>query len=141
MSGLVRVIIYGTFDLFHVGHLRILQRARGLGDELFVGISTDTFNSIKGKESTICFKHRMEIISALECVTHVFPEEDWDQKEKDIKRFQINKFVMGDDWKGKFDMLGSICDVLYLSRTPGISSSLLKAETPALKQRITGDGA
>ena len=125
----VRVVTYGTFDLFHIGHLRILQRARQLGDELYVGLSTDGFNEIKGKKSAICFEHRLEIVSALECVTHVFSEENWGQKEEDIERFNIKKFVMGDDWKGKFDDLGNLCEVIYLPRTPDISSSFLRGTT------------
>lgn len=125
----VRVITYGTFDLFHIGHLRLLQRARQLGDELYVGLSTDKFNEIKGKKSAICYQHRLEIVSALTCVTHVFPEEDWGQKEKDIDRFNIEKFVMGDDWKGKFDSLSKLCSVVYLPRTPDISSTFLRVTT------------
>lgn len=123
----IRILTYGTFDLFHIGHLRILERARELGDELYVGVSTDTFNSEKGKRSTICFEQRLEIIAALRCVTLAFPERRWQQKLEDVVKLKIDCFVMGDDWIGKFDFLRAHCDVKYLPKTPQISSSEIKS--------------
>lgn len=120
------VITYGTFDLFHVGHLRILERARALGDRLCVGISTDEFNALKGKRSVIPYKHRAAIVAALSCVDEIFPEQNWDQKENDIHRVNAKVFVMGHDWTGKFDHLSSLCKVTYLPRTHGISTTELK---------------
>ena len=123
---IIRVITYGTFDLFHIGHLKLLERARQLGDELYVGVSTDEFNSLKGKNTKTPFDQRISIVSALKHVTEVFPETSWEQKESDINKFGIKIFVMGDDWFGKFDHLKKICEVVYLARTPEISSSSLK---------------
>lgn len=121
-----QVLTYGTFDLFHVGHLRILERARNLGDDLNVGVSTDCFNAAKGKSSAISFEQRLEIVSALRCVSHAFPEYSWEQKIEDVKRLQIDRFVIGDDWEGHFDFLKAYCEVIYLPRTPEISSSAIK---------------
>lgn len=121
-----RVITYGTFDLFHIGHLNLLKRAKELGDYLIVAISTDEFNKIKGKQSVISFKDRKEIVSAIKYVDLVIEEKDWEQKIKDIKKYKIDIFVIGDDWKGKFDFLNKYCKVIYLSRTEGISTTLLK---------------
>jgi glycerol-3-phosphate cytidylyltransferase len=126
-SNMSRVILtYGTFDLFHVGHLRLLQRARGLGDALIVGVSTDEFNSVKGKKTIISFEERMEIVRSLRCVSRVFPETCWEQKRFDIARYRARALVMGDDWDGKFDFLKEHCDVVYLPRTEGISTTSLK---------------
>lgn len=97
------VITYGTFDLFHIGHLRLLQRAKALGDKLIVAVSTDEFNLQKGKRAIMPFEHRVEIIKNLKCVDMVIPEESWEQKIEDIKRYKVDIFVMGDDWKSKFD--------------------------------------
>lgn len=120
------VITYGTFDLFHVGHLRILERARALGDRLVVAVSTDEFNAIKGKASVIPFESRAEIVAGLACVDEVVPEKHWDQKVADIQRWSVDTFVMGCDWQGKFDHLAEFCEVVYLGRTGGISSTLIK---------------
>ncbi len=120
------VITYGTFDLFHVGHLRILERARALGDRLVVAISTDEFNLLKGKRSVIPFASRAEIVAGLSCVDQVIAEESWDQKVADILKWQASVFVMGGDWEGKFDELRKHCEVVYLSRTDGVSSSMIK---------------
>ncbi len=122
-----KVITYGTFDLFHYGHLQILKRAKALGDYLVVAVSTDEFNEIKGKKCVYPFKHRSEIVAAIQYVDEVIAEENWEQKADDIKRHNIDIFVMGDDWKGKFDDLNQYCNVVYLSRTPDISSSYLKS--------------
>ena len=132
------VLTYGTFDLFHIGHLRLLERARSLGERLVVGVSSEEFNSIKGKHSIIPYEHRAAIVRALACVEDVFPENDWGQKESDIRRFEASVLVMGDDWAGKFDKFKVFCDVVYLPRTGGISSTELKATLSAFKgEKIT----
>ncbi len=120
------IITYGTFDLFHVGHVRLLQRLSALGDRLVVGISTDEFNDEKGKRSFSSFKERAEIVSSCRFVSEVFAEEGWGQKREDIIRFNADIFVMGDDWLGKFDDLGDICDVQYVPRTEDISTTAIK---------------
>ena len=121
-----RVITYGTFDLFHIGHLRLLKRARELGDYLIVGVSTDEFNRLKGKKSIFPFEERKEIVESIKFVDKVIPEKNWEQKIEDIKKYNIDIFVMGDDWEGKFDFLKKYCEVIYLPRTENISSTLLK---------------
>ncbi len=123
-----RVITYGTFDLFHIGHLRLLKRLSNLGDELIVAVSTDEFNEKKGKKTIIPFKERAEIVSSIKYVTKVIPEENWEQKQNDIKKYDIDIFAIGDDWEGKFDFLNKFCKVIYLNRTQNISSSDLKKE-------------
>jgi len=128
---MARVITYGTYDLFHVGHLRLLQRAKALageGGKLIVGISTDRFNwEEKHKRSAIPYEQRAEIVAALKCVDEVIPEDDWDMK-RDIIEKKIDIFCMGSDWEGKFDSLKEVCKVVYFPRTEGISSTELKAE-------------
>ncbi|HWE86987.1 MAG TPA: adenylyltransferase/cytidyltransferase family protein [Terracidiphilus sp.] len=121
------VLTYGTFDLFHVGHLRLLERARALGDSLIVGVSTDEFNIVKGKKTFIEFCHRIEIVRSLRCVVAVFPETCWEQKRNDVARYKADIFTMGSDWTGKFDSLKDQCEVLYLPRTENISSTELRA--------------
>ncbi|MCZ8332945.1 MAG: adenylyltransferase/cytidyltransferase family protein [Rhodobacteraceae bacterium] len=121
------VITYGTFDLFHVGHVNLLERARALGDRLIVGVSTDEFNSVKGKRSIFPYEHRARIVEAMKCVDEVFPETDWSQKNKDIERFNANVFVMGHDWQGRFDDEIIGCKVVYLPRTEGISTTEIKS--------------
>lgn len=123
---MTNVITYGTFDLFHYGHLRILQRAKALGDKLFVAVSTDEFNRIKGKECVYPYEHRAKIVAAIKYVDKVIPENCWEQKRDDIKRLNIDIFVMGNDWKGEFDELKDICKVIYLPRTKGISTTKIK---------------
>lgn len=124
------VITYGTFDLFHVGHLRLLQRARalaGLGGKLIVAVSTDRFNWVeKRKRCAIPDRDRMEIVRALKCVDMVIPEDSWEQKSTDVVKYGVDVFVMGDDWAGKFDFLKKYCQVVYLPRTPAVSSTELK---------------
>lgn len=120
------ILTYGTFDLFHIGHVRLLERARSLGDRLCVGISSDEFNEKKGKKSVIPYEHRAAIIKALRFVDEAFPEHDWDQKEIDIKKYGVDVLVMGDDWLGKFDNFKQFCDVVYLPRTDGVSSTDVK---------------
>lgn len=123
-----KVITYGTFDLFHIGHLNILKRAKKLGDYLVVAVSTDEFNHIKGKKCAIPDNERMAIVEAIKYVDEVIPENSWDQKPKDIKEHNIDVFVMGDDWKGKFDDLKQYCEVVYLPRTDGISTTKIKKD-------------
>lgn len=121
-----KVLTYGTFDLFHYGHLRILKRARALGDYLVVAVSTDEFNAIKGKKCTYPYEHRAKIVEAIKFVDKVIPEENWEQKEKDIRENEVDVFVMGNDWQGKFDHLKSLCQVVYLPRTDDISTTEIK---------------
>ncbi len=121
-----RVLTYGTFDLLHIGHINLLRRAKAMGEHLTVGLSTDEFNTLKHKESILPFKHRYAILEALKFVDCVIPEENWEQKAKDIKTHNIDILVMGDDWKGKFDYLSSFCKVVYVPRTKRISTTSLK---------------
>jgi glycerol-3-phosphate cytidylyltransferase len=124
-----RVITYGTFDLLHYGHVRLLKRAKELGDYLIVGLSTDEFNEFKKhKEAYNTYPERKYILEAIRYVDQVIPEKDWDQKITDVQKYHIDTFVMGDDWKGKFDFLKPYCDVVYLPRTPGISTTKIKED-------------
>lgn len=121
-----KVITYGTFDLIHWGHIRLLERAKALGDYLIVAISTDEFNRIKHKEAYHNFEHRKLILEAIRYVDEVIPESNWKQKLEDVKNRDIDIFVMGDDWEGEFDFLKPYCEVVYLPRTDGISTSKIK---------------
>jgi len=120
------VLTYGTFDLFHVGHLNLLQRLRALGDRLIVGVSTDEFNEAKGKKTVVPFSDRIEIVRALRCVDLAIPETCWEQKADDIRQHEVSVFGMGSDWEGRFDELKTYCEVIYLPRTEGISSTHLR---------------
>lgn len=120
------IITYGTFDLFHVGHVNLLRRLRALGDRLVVGLSTDEFNLGKGKRTVVPYEQRAEILQAVRYVDGVFPETCWEQKIDDIKREGAVVFAMGDDWAGKFDFLSEHVEVVYLPRTSGISTTELK---------------
>ena len=120
------VITYGTFDLFHFGHLELLKRAAGYGDKLIVVLSTDEFNLQKNKISRQSYNLRKQNLECIKFVSLVIPENNWEQKENDIKTHNVNTLVMGDDWNGKFDYLMPLCKVIYLPRTPGISSTILK---------------
>lgn len=126
------VLTYGTFDLFHVGHLRLIERLAAMGDRLIVGVSTDEFNATKGKTSVVSYGDRADIVGAIKGVDLVIPEESWDQKVRDIKEHDVDVFVMGDDWRGKFDDLSELCEVVYLPRTQGISSTAIKDMLSAL---------
>lgn len=126
MFAINTILTYGTFDLFHIGHLRLLQRLRAMGDRLVVGVSTDEFNITKGKKTIVPFADRAEIIGGLSCVSLVIPETCWEQKLEDIRQHQVNILGMGDDWHGKFDDLNSLCKVVYLPRTEGISSTKIR---------------
>jgi glycerol-3-phosphate cytidylyltransferase len=121
-----RVLTYGTYDLFHVGHIRLLERARSLGDYLVVGLSTDEFNLSKGKNSIFSYAERFAILSAIRHVDKIVPERSWDQKIGDVLENEIDVFVIGDDWAGKFDFLKPHCEVAYLPRTAGISTTYIK---------------
>jgi glycerol-3-phosphate cytidylyltransferase len=121
-----RVLTYGTFDLLHVGHIRLLERARSLGDHLVVGLSTDEFNLQKGKKSVFSYAERFAILGAIRHVDKVVPEQSWDQKLQDVIENEIAVFVIGDDWEGKFDFLKPHCEVVYLPRTGGISTTYIK---------------
>ncbi|MFB5166676.1 glycerol-3-phosphate cytidylyltransferase [Parageobacillus toebii] len=123
-----RIITYGTFDLLHYGHINLLKRAKQLGDYLIVALSTDEFNKIKGKESYFSYEQRKLLLEAIKYVDEVIPEESWDQKINDVISYKIDVFVMGDDWKGKFDFLKDYCEVVYLPRTPEISTTKIKSD-------------
>jgi len=120
------ILTYGTFDMFHIGHLNLLKRLKEMGDYLIVGVSTDQFNAIKGKKTIIPYEQRAAIVEAIKYVDLVIPEEKWEQKEEDIQKYNVDLFAMGNDWKGEFDYLKKYCDVVYLPRTDGISSTALK---------------
>lgn len=123
-----KVITYGTFDLFHVGHVNILRRARELGDYLIVALSSDEFNAIKNKKAYHSYEDRKQILEAIRYVDEVIPEFTWEQKIKDVQEHNVDVFVMGDDWEGKFDFLKEYCEVVYLPRTEGISTTKIKQD-------------
>lgn len=122
----VNVLTYGTFDFLHIGHINILRKARSLGDRLIVGLSTDEFNALKHKQSFSNYEDRKKILEAIRYVDLVIPEDCWEQKPEDIKKYGIKIFVMGGDWTGKFDDLKKYCQVKYLNRTKNISTSKIK---------------
>ena len=121
-----KIITYGTFDMFHIGHLKLLQKLKSMADELIVAVSTDEFNESKGKKVMIPYEQRAEIIANIKCVDNVIPEENWEQKVTDIQQYNIDIFAIGDDWEGKFDFLNKHCKVIYLERTKNISTTQLK---------------
>ena len=124
-----RVITYGTFDVLHYGHINLLKRAKALGDYLIVVLSSDEFNQIKHKKSFYTYDQRKMILEACRYVDLVIPEYNWEQKIDDVKKYQADIFVMGDDWKGKFDFLKEEgVEVVYLPRTPEISTSQIKKD-------------
>lgn len=125
-----RVITYGTFDLLHYGHINLLRRAKELGDYLIVALSTDEFNwNEKHKKTYFSFKQRKELLESIRFVDLVIPETEWKQKRSDIHEYHIDVFVIGDDWHGKFDFLKEEgAEVVYLSRTPEISSTKIKKD-------------
>lgn len=123
---MIKVLTYGTFDLLHHGHIRLLQRAKSLGDHLTVAISTDEFNLGKGKVCVYPYEERAYIVEAIRYVDKIIPETTWEQKIKDVQENDIDIFVMGDDWEGKFDFLKAYCQVIYLPRTEGISTTQTK---------------
>ena len=122
-----KVITYGTFDLLHYGHINLLRRAKELGDYLIVGLSSDEFNlNEKQKKCYFTYEERKKMLEAIRYVDLVIPETNWEQKIYDIRNFQIDTFVMGNDWEGEFDYLKEYCEVAYLPRTPEISTSQIK---------------
>ena len=124
-----RVITYGTFDLLHYGHINLLRRAKALGDYLIVVLSTDEFNwNEKHKKCYFSYEIRKQLLEAIRYVDLVIPEENWDQKITDVQEYHVDTFVMGDDWAGKFDFLKPYCDVVYLPRTPEISTTQIKKD-------------
>lgn len=139
-----KVITYGTFDLLHAGHINLLRRAKELGDYLIVVVSTDEFNwNEKRKKCYFSYEERKKLVEAVRYVDLVIPEENWDQKISDVKEYHVDTFVMGDDWKGKFDFLKDYCEVVYLPRTEGISTTKIKQDlglngTTANKQQELG---
>ncbi len=134
-----RILTYGTFDLLHYGHIRILKRAKELGDYLVVALSTDEFNATKGKKAYHSYETRKKMLEAIRYVDLVIPENNWEQKIQDIKDYKIDVCVMGSDWAGsdKFDYLKEYCDVVFLERTPGISTSQIKNDLQ-LQEEIDG---
>lgn len=123
-----KVITYGTFDLLHYGHINLLKRAKELGDYLIVALSTDEFNEIKGKKCYFPYEERKKLVESIRYVDLVIPEVSWEQKVDDVKEFKVDIFAIGDDWKGKFDFLKEYCEVIYLPRTPEISTTKIKSD-------------
>jgi len=125
-----RILTYGTFDLLHYGHIRLLQRAKALGDYLIVALSTEEFNEIKGKKTYHNYETRKMMLEAMRYVDLVIPEENWEQKINDVREYHVDTVVMGSDWAGsdKFEYLNDYCNVVYLDRTEGISTSKIKKD-------------
>ena len=134
-----RILTLGTFDLLHYGHIRILKRAKELGDYLVVALSTDEFNATKGKKAYHSYETRKKMLEAIRYVDLVIPENNWEQKLQDVKDYKIDVVVMGDDWAGsdKFDYLKEYCEVKFLERTPGVSTTMIKND---LQLQETVDG-
>jgi glycerol-3-phosphate cytidylyltransferase len=129
-----RVITYGTFDLLHYGHINLLRRAKALGDYLIVALSTDEFNrELKSKPNYFDYQTRELMLDAIRYVDLVIPEQNWEQKIDDIKLYKVDTFVMGNDWAGKFDYLREYCEVIYLDKTPEISSTSIRNDNPNMK--------
>jgi glycerol-3-phosphate cytidylyltransferase len=128
------VITYGTFDLFHIGHVRLLQRLYALGPRVIVGVSTDEFNAVKGKKTITNYEHRLELVRSVRYVHDAFPEESWEQKRADIVKYKADVFAMGSDWQGKFDHLSDLCRVVYLPRTSEISTTLIRTTLKPLSR-------
>ena len=136
-----RVITYGTFDLLHYGHIELLKRAKQLGDYLIVALSTDEFNTQeKNKKTYFSYKVRKEMLEAIRYVDLVIPEENWQQKKTDVEKYNCDIFVMGNDWEGKFDFLKEHCEVVYLKRTPEISTTKIKRDLLKRKNGQTSEG-
>ena len=119
-------ITYGTFDLFHIGHLKLLERIKSMCSNLIVAVSTDEFNKLKGKTCIIPYEQRAAIVAGIKYVDKVIPEDNWEQKIIDVEKYNVDCFVMGNDWEGKFDFLKEKYEVVYLPRMVGISTTLLK---------------
>lgn len=131
-----KVLTYGTFDLFHIGHVNLLKRAKELGDYLIVAVSTDEFNAIKGKKSYYSYEERKAIIESIKYVDEVIPENDWNQKIDDVLNNEIDIVVMGNDWAGsnKFEYLRDYCEVVFLDRTSNISTTKIKTELKGISK-------
>ncbi|MBR3362394.1 MAG: glycerol-3-phosphate cytidylyltransferase [Bacilli bacterium] len=125
-----RILTYGTYDLLHYGHIRLLKRAKALGDYLIVAVSTDEFNETKGKKAYHDYETRKKMLEAIRYVDLVIPENNWEQKINDIKDYKVDTVVMGDDWSNsdKFDYLKEYCEVVFLERTEGISTTKIKKD-------------
>ncbi|MBP3389516.1 MAG: glycerol-3-phosphate cytidylyltransferase [Clostridia bacterium] len=130
-----RVLTYGTFDLLHYGHIRLLQRAKALGDYLIVALSTDEFNALKGKAAFHDYETRKRMLEAIRYVDLVIPESNWEQKAQDVQDYHVDVVVMGSDWAGsdRFEYLREYCEVVYLDRTPGVSTTKIKEELGLVK--------
>ena len=123
-----RVITYGTYDLLHYGHIELLRRAKQYGDYLIVALSTDEFNKLKNKKSYYNYEQRKMMLESIRYVDLVIPENNWEQKVDDVRNFKVDTFLMGHDWEGEFDFLKDECEVIYLKRTEGISTTQIKKE-------------
>jgi glycerol-3-phosphate cytidylyltransferase len=134
-----KVITYGTFDLLHIGHVRLLERLRSLGDHLIVGVSTDEFNALKGKRSVFGYEDRAEIVRSIRHVDEVIPEHNWEQKRTDIVKHGASIFAIGADWRGRFDDLHDVCEVVYLDRTEGISTTSIRETLERVSPKTIAD--
>lgn len=125
-----RILTYGTFDLLHYGHIRLLKRAKALGDYLIVALSTDEFNELKDKKAYHNYEKRKLMLEAIRYVDLVIPENTWEQKKSDVLDYHVDVVVMGDDWAGsdKFDYLKEYCDIVFLPRTEGVSTTQIKRD-------------
>ncbi len=125
-----RILTYGTYDLLHYGHIRLLKRAKALGDYLIVALSTDEFNELKGKKAYHSYEERKEMLEAIRYVDLVIPEDNWEQKINDVKEYKVDVVVMGSDWAGsnRFEYLNDYCEVIYLDRTDGVSTTKIKED-------------
>ena len=123
-----RVLTYGTYDLLHYGHIELLRRAKQYGDYLIVALSTDEFNKLKNKKSYYNYEQRKMMLESIRYVDLVIPENNWEQKTDDVKNFKVDTFLMGHDWEGEFDFLKDHCEVIYIKRTEGISTTQIKKE-------------
>lgn len=134
-----RILTYGTFDLLHYGHIRLLKRAKELGDYLIVALSTDEFNAGKGKTAYHNYETRKKMLEAIRYVDLVIPETCWEQKIDDVREYHVDTVVMGGDWAGsdRFDYLKDYCELVFLDRTPGISTSMIK-EDLGLQEPVRG---
>lgn len=128
VMNLKRIITYGTYDLLHYGHIELLRRAKEMGEYLIVALSTDEFNKLKNKKSYYDYEQRKMMLESIRYVDLVIPENDWEQKISDVEKYHVDTFIMGHDWEGEFDFLKDHCEVIYLKRTEGISTTQIKEE-------------
>lgn len=133
-----RILTYGTYDLLHYGHIRLLKRAKALGDYLIVALSTDEFNELKGKKAYHSYEERKEMLEAIRYVDLVIPEDNWEQKINDVKEYKVDIVVMGSDWAGsnRFEYLNDYCEVIYLDRTDGVSTTKIKEDLKDLPHDV-----